>query len=42
MLKKLDELEEHPTFYERSEENVLIAPEAKAKASDNFEVVFFF
>ena len=41
MLKKLDELEEHPTFYERSEENVLVAPEAKAKASDTFDTVFF-
>ncbi|XP_043513681.1 putative gamma-glutamylcyclotransferase CG2811 isoform X1 [Frieseomelitta varia] len=39
MLKKLDELEEHPTFYERSEENVLIAPEAKAKASTNFDTI---
>ncbi|XP_017788823.1 PREDICTED: putative gamma-glutamylcyclotransferase CG2811 isoform X2 [Habropoda laboriosa] len=39
MLKKLDELEEHPTFYERSQENVLWASEAKAKSSDNFEEV---
>lgn len=39
MLKKLDELEEHPTFYERSEEDVLVAPEGKAKSSDNFEEV---
>lgn len=39
MLKKLDELEEHPTFYERSEEDVLVAPEGKTKSSDNFEEV---
>ncbi|XP_076678997.1 putative gamma-glutamylcyclotransferase CG2811 isoform X1 [Andrena cerasifolii] len=39
MLKKLDELEEHPTFYERSEESVMMAPEAKIKATDNFEEV---
>lgn len=39
MLKKLDELEEHPTFYERSEEDLLIAPEGKAKSSNNFEEV---
>lgn len=39
MLKKLDELEEHPTFYERSEEDLLVAPEGKTKSSDNFEEV---
>ncbi|XP_033318833.1 putative gamma-glutamylcyclotransferase CG2811 isoform X2 [Bombus bifarius] len=39
MLKKLDELEEHPTFYERSEEDLLIAPEGKTKSSDNFEEI---
>ncbi|XP_076240465.1 putative gamma-glutamylcyclotransferase CG2811 isoform X2 [Calliopsis andreniformis] len=39
MLKKLDELEEHPTFYERSEENVLMASETKIKGNDNFEEV---
>ncbi|XP_015428580.1 PREDICTED: putative gamma-glutamylcyclotransferase CG2811 isoform X2 [Dufourea novaeangliae] len=39
MLKKLDELEEHPAFYERSETDVLIAPEAKVKANENFEEV---
>ncbi|CAK9819518.1 Putative gamma-glutamylcyclotransferase CG2811 [Anthophora quadrimaculata] len=39
MLKKLDELEEHPGFYERSQDNVLFASEAKAKLSENFEEV---
>lgn len=39
MLEKLDELEEHPTFYERSEESVMLAPEAKIKANGNFEEV---
>ncbi|XP_031840060.1 putative gamma-glutamylcyclotransferase CG2811 isoform X2 [Nomia melanderi] len=39
MLNKLDELEEHPGFYERDMANVLVAPEAKLKGSDNFEGV---
>ncbi|XP_623476.1 putative gamma-glutamylcyclotransferase CG2811 isoform X4 [Apis mellifera] len=39
MLKKLDELEEHPAFYKRSEENVLFAPESKVKSMDKFEEV---
>ncbi|XP_053995506.1 putative gamma-glutamylcyclotransferase CG2811 [Hylaeus anthracinus] len=39
MLKKLDELEEHPAFYQRSEADVLMAPEAKIKTNDNFEEV---
>ncbi|KAG7189140.1 hypothetical protein KM043_008708 [Ampulex compressa] len=39
MLKKLDELEEHPDFYERTEEDVLWATEAKLKAKNNFEEV---
>lgn len=39
MLKKLDELEEHPMFYERSQEDVHWATEAKAKSTDNFDEV---
>ncbi|XP_061939617.1 putative gamma-glutamylcyclotransferase CG2811 isoform X4 [Apis cerana] len=39
MLKKLDELEEHPAFYKRSEENILFAPESKVKSMDKFEEV---
>lgn len=39
MLTKLDELEEHPNFYERSEEDVLLAAESKLKSSKNFEEV---
>ncbi|XP_017766841.1 PREDICTED: putative gamma-glutamylcyclotransferase CG2811 isoform X2 [Eufriesea mexicana] len=39
MLKKLDELEEHPTFYERSQEDVHWATEGKAKSTDNFDEV---
>ncbi|CAL7950664.1 unnamed protein product [Xylocopa violacea] len=39
MLNKLDELEEHPAFYKRSEEDILYAPESKAKSTDNFEEV---
>ncbi|XP_043266131.1 putative gamma-glutamylcyclotransferase CG2811 isoform X2 [Colletes gigas] len=39
MLNKLDELEEHPAFYQRSEADVLMAPEAKIKLNDNFEEV---
>lgn len=42
MLTKLDELEEHPAFYERSREDVLWASEGKAKSSDNFEEVITF
>lgn len=39
MLKKLDELEEHPSFYERTEEEVLLAPEAMLKPGKTFEEV---
>ncbi|KAL0122847.1 hypothetical protein PUN28_007493 [Cardiocondyla obscurior] len=39
MLKKLDELEEHPKFYERTEENILLAPEAALKPGKTFEEV---
>lgn len=39
MLKRLDELEEHPTFYERTEEEVVLAPEAMLKAGKTFEEV---
>ncbi|XP_076632139.1 putative gamma-glutamylcyclotransferase CG2811 isoform X2 [Colletes latitarsis] len=39
MLNKLDELEEHPAFYQRSEADVFMAPEAKIKSNDNFEEV---
>ncbi|KAK2584816.1 hypothetical protein KPH14_007129 [Odynerus spinipes] len=39
MLTRLDELEEHPHFYERTEENVLMAPESKLKFNNNFEEV---
>ncbi|XP_011160266.1 putative gamma-glutamylcyclotransferase CG2811 isoform X2 [Solenopsis invicta] len=39
MLKRLDELEEHPKFYERTEEKVLLAPEAALKPGKTFEEV---
>lgn len=39
MLKRLDELEEHPTFYERTEEEVVLAPEAMLKAGKTFEEI---
>ncbi|XP_076284916.1 putative gamma-glutamylcyclotransferase CG2811 isoform X2 [Lasioglossum baleicum] len=39
MLSKLDELEEHPGFYERSMTDVILAPESKLKGTDNFEEV---
>lgn len=39
MLKKLDELEEHPAFYERFQEDILWATEAKAKSATNFDEV---
>ncbi|CAL1679904.1 unnamed protein product [Lasius platythorax] len=39
MLKRLDELEEHPTFYERTEEEVLLTPEATLKPGKTFEEV---
>jgi len=39
MLKRLDELEEHPTFYERTEEKVLLALEAALKPGKTFEEV---
>lgn len=42
MLNKLDELEEHPGFYERDMANVIVAPEAKLKGSENFEGVSVF
>lgn len=40
MLKRLDELEEHPTFYERTEEEVLLAPETVFKSGKTFEEVY--
>lgn len=40
MLKRLDELEEHPTFYERTEEDVLFAPETAFKSGKTFEEVY--
>lgn len=42
MLKRLDELEEHPTFYERTEEEVLLAPEAAFKSGKTFEEVYIY
>ncbi|XP_077257393.1 gamma-glutamylaminecyclotransferase isoform X2 [Temnothorax americanus] len=39
MMKKLDELEEHPKFYERTEEEILLAPEAALKPGKPFEEV---
>lgn len=39
MLAKLDELEEHPNFYIRTEEDVLLATEDKIKNGENFEKV---
>ncbi|XP_032691447.1 putative gamma-glutamylcyclotransferase CG2811 isoform X2 [Odontomachus brunneus] len=39
MLKRLDELEEHPTFYERTEEEILLASEAALKPGESFEEV---
>ncbi|XP_025157240.1 putative gamma-glutamylcyclotransferase CG2811 isoform X2 [Harpegnathos saltator] len=39
MLKKLDELEEHPAFYERTEEEILLAPEAMLKPGRTFEEI---
>lgn len=37
MLTRLDELEEHPTLYERTEEEVLLAPEAALNSGKTFE-----
>ncbi|XP_014212003.1 putative gamma-glutamylcyclotransferase CG2811 isoform X2 [Copidosoma floridanum] len=37
MLKSLDELEEHPNFYVRTEEDVLLASENGLKKGANFE-----
>lgn len=39
MMEKLDELEEHPDFYVRSEENILLAPEDAIKNGAKFENV---
>lgn len=39
MLTRLDELEEHPTFYERTEEEILLAPETTLKPGKTFEEV---
>ncbi|KAI4490455.1 hypothetical protein M0804_003399 [Polistes exclamans] len=39
MLTKLDELEEHPNFYERTEEDVFMAPESKLKHNKNIQEV---
>ncbi|KAL6434365.1 hypothetical protein ACFW04_006052 [Cataglyphis niger] len=39
MLKKLDELEEHPTFYERFEEEILLVPETVLKSEKMFEEI---
>lgn len=39
MLKRLDELEEHPQFYERTEETILLTPEAALKPGKTFEEV---
>lgn len=39
MLKRLDELEEHPKFYERTEEKILLALEAALKPGKTFEEV---
>ena len=39
MLKRLDELEEHPQFYERTEETVLLASEVAFKSEKTFEEV---
>lgn len=41
MLKKLDELEEHPNFYVRTEEDALLAPENEIKKGASFERVRF-
>ncbi|XP_011496426.1 PREDICTED: putative gamma-glutamylcyclotransferase CG2811 [Ceratosolen solmsi marchali] len=39
MLKKLDDLEEHPNFYVRTEDNVLLAPESEIKRGESFESI---
>jgi len=39
MLKRLDELEEHPKLYERTEETVLLASKAALKLGKTFEEV---
>lgn len=39
MLAKLDSLEEHPDFYLRTEEDVLLASEDKIKSGETFEKV---
>ncbi|KAL2718035.1 gamma-glutamylaminecyclotransferase C isoform X1, partial [Vespula squamosa] len=39
MLTRLDELEEHPNFYERTEEDVFMATESKLKSNSNFEEI---
>ncbi|XP_015609380.1 putative gamma-glutamylcyclotransferase CG2811 isoform X2 [Cephus cinctus] len=37
MLTKLDELEEHPSFYVRTEDDVLLSPESEIKSGNNFD-----
>ncbi|KAI4504740.1 hypothetical protein M0802_000290 [Mischocyttarus mexicanus] len=39
MLTKLDELEEHPNFYERTQEDVFMAPESKLKPNKTIQEV---
>ena len=39
MLKKLDELEEHPDFYVRTEEEILLTSEDKIKSRIDFNKV---
>jgi len=39
MLARLDELEEHPSFYVRTEEDVLLVPPANLKPDVNFEEI---
>ena len=39
MLKRLDALEEHPQFYERTEETILLASETALKPGKIFEEV---
>lgn len=39
MLNNLDELEEHPTFYERTEEEVSLASEKMLRRGETFQKV---
>ena len=41
MLENLDKLEEHPNFYVRTQEDLLLAPESKINSGETFERVIY-